>query len=440
MIHHISVQQPSFPDRFLSLLDFDHAKDEFSFKAGRTNGRSIQKGIDSLSAQGGGTLGIPAGFWACSPIVLKSGVQLRLERGALLKFIKHKEDYPLVVTDYEGQSAIRTVSPISSEGAVNIAITGAGMIDGSGDLWRPVKRFKVTDSQWNTLLEKGGKVLAGKELVWFPTETSYLGALRLAAGKGEDDLQSAQSSWDFYRPVLVDLKHSRQVLLQGVTFTDSPAWCIHTYFCEDVTVDGIQVKNAYWAQNGDGIDVESCRNVEIKDSVFETGDDAICLKSGKNAQARKTPGPCELVWIHDCTVFQGHGGFVIGSEMSRGVRDILVQRCLFLATDVGVRVKSALGRGGVVEDIDIQDIRMVGIKHESIILTMGYALNSITMDEQPVQESEEDIPLFRDIHMDGMCFLGQQAKLRIVPLPGRDDTIQRITVNGTLYNGAVLVD
>ena len=165
-----------------------------------------------------------------------------------------------------------------------------------------------------------------------------------------------------------------------------------------------------------------------------------CLKSGKNAQARKTPGPCELVWIHDCTVFQGHGGFVIGSEMSRGVRDILVQRCLFLATDVGVRVKSALGRGGVVEDIDIQDIRMVGIKHESIILTMGYALNSITMDEQPVQESEEDIPLFRDIHMDGMCFLGQQAKLRIVPLPGRDDAIQRITVNGTLYNGAVLVD
>ena len=126
--------------------------------------------------------------------------------------------------------------------------------------------------------------------------------------------------------------------------------------------------------------------------------------------------------------------------MSRGVRDILVQRCLFLATDVGVRVKSALGRGGVVEDIDIQDIRMVGIKHESIILTMGYALNSITMDEQPVQESEEDIPLFRDIHMDGMCFLGQQAKLRIVPLPGRDDAIQRITVNGTLYNGAVLVD
>lgn len=436
----LSVQLPCFPNRFLSLVDLEHARDAFSPEAGRANGRSIQRGIDSLSAQGGGTLIVPAGFWACTPIALKSGVRLHLERGALLKFIKSKEDYPLVVTDYEGQGAIRTVSPISSEGAVNIAITGAGMIDGSGDLWRPVKRFKVTDSQWAALLKKGGKVLDGKELVWFPTETSYQGALHLVAENGEGNLQDAQPYWDFYRPVLVDLRRSRQVLLQGVTFTDSPAWCIHTWFCEEVTVDGIQVKNAYWAQNGDGIDVESCRNVEIKDSVFETGDDAICLKSGKNAQARKIPGPCEQVWVHDCTVFQGHGGFVIGSEMSRGVRNILVQRCLFIATDIGVRVKSALGRGGVVEDIDIQDIRMVGIKHEAIILTMGYALNSITMDEQPVQESEDDIPFFRDIRMSGMCFLGQQTKLRIVPLQGRADTIQRITVNGTHYDGAVLVD
>ncbi len=436
----LPVQAPCFPDRFLFLVDLDHAGDVFSPEAGRTNGRSIQKGIDLLSSQGGGTLVIPAGFWACTPIVLKSGVRLQLERGALLKFIKSREDYPLVITDYEGQRAIRTVSPISSEGAANIAITGAGMIDGSGGLWRPVKRFKVTDSQWDALLKKGGKVLDGKELVWFPTETSYQGALHLVAESGEGNLQDAQPYWDFYRPVLVDLRHSRQVLLQGVTFTDSPAWCIHTCFCEEVTVDGIRVKNAYWAQNGDGIDVESCRNVEIKDSVFETGDDAICLKSGKNAQARKIPGPCEQVWIHDCTVFQGHGGFVVGSEMSRGVRDVLVQRCLFVATDVGVRVKSALGRGGVVEDIDIQEIRMVDIKHEAIILTMGYALNSITMDEHPVQESEEDVPFFRNIRMSGMRFLGQEAKLRIVPLPGRDDTIQGIIVNGTTYDGAVLVE
>ena len=431
----IAVQLPHFPQRVISLADFAPCADLFSSQAGKTNARAIQGAIDQLSLQGGGRLLVPAGFWACGPIVLKSGVELHLERGAMLKFIKTKEDFPLCFTDYEGLRAIRTVSPISSDGASDIAITGEGMIDGSGDLWRPVKKFKLTDIQWNALLAKGGRVLEGKETVWFPTETSFQGALDLAAHGEADALEKAEACWDFYRPVMVDLRRSKKVLLKGVTFANSPAWNIHLWFCEDATIDHIQVKNAYWAQNGDGIDVESSQKVEIKDSVFETGDDAICLKSGKNAQARKIPGCCEHIWIHDCTVYQGHGGFVIGSEMSRGVQNVLVQRCLFVATDVGVRIKSTLGRGGVVRDIDIQDIRMVDIKNEAIILTMGYALNSITLDERPIQKSEEDVPRFTDITMRGMHFLGQKTRIRIEPLAQRPDTIRNITITGIRYDG-----
>ena len=166
-------------------------------------------------------------------------------------------------------------------------------------------------------------------------------------GTTEEALAAAAPYYDFYRPVMISLRHCKNVLLQGVTFMNSPAWNIHPYFCENLTVEHIQVRNPYYAQNGDGIDVESCTNVHIHHSVFETGDDAICMKSGKNAIARKIQGPCSNVYIHDCLVNEGHGGFVIGSEMSRGVKDILVENCTFVGTDVGVRMKSALGRGGV---------------------------------------------------------------------------------------------
>ncbi len=437
MVGQTTVHVAGFPDRRILLTDLEHVGDQFSCEAGMVNGHSIQKGIDLLSSQGGGVFVIPCGFWASCPIVLKSDVELHLKRGAMLKFIKSKEAYPLIVTDYEGQSAIRTISPISSDHAHHVAITGEGMIDGSGELWRPIKHFKLPERQWEGLLKKGGKIYQGKDEAWFPTATSYQGAMHPVDETDSQSLLLASDCWDYYRPVMIDLKHSKDVLLKGVTIANSPAWCIHPFFCEQVRVDGITVRNAYWAQNGDGIDVESCRNVEISNSVFETGDDAICIKSGKGAVARKTKRPCENLWIHDCTVYKGHGGFVVGSEMSRGVRNILVERCLFVETDVGIRFKSALGRGGVVEDIAIRDIRMVDIRNEGVILTMGYSLNLVTRDEKPAMESEEDVPYFRSITMEGIHFLGQGCKLRMIPVKGRPETIRGITLNGTMYEGEV---
>lgn len=171
-------------------------------------------------------------------------------------------------------------------------------------------------------------------------------------------------------------------------------------------MEHIQVRNPYYAQNGDGIDVESCTNVHIHHSVFETGDDAICMKSGKNAIARKIQGPCSNVYIHDCLVNEGHGGFVIGSEMSRGVRDILVENCTFVGTDVGVRMKSALGRGGVVENITLRNIHMSEIKGEAVILTMSYVLNSLNREETIAMENEDDIPYFRNLQMENIEVTG----------------------------------
>ena len=437
------VAVPEFPDRKTSITAYGAVKNVYDDDTGRINARVINEAIKSMSSQGGGTVVIPQGVWMTSPIRLLSGVRLYLERGAVLKFTKNKKDYPLVITNYEGQECIRTVSPISADGAENIAISGYGVIDGSGDLWRPVKQFKLTERQWDALLKKSDYVIETKEGgIWFPSESAYLGNKANIQGKTHDILPQAADYYDFYRPVLLSLRHCKKILLQGVTFMNSPAWNLHPFFCEDLTVDHVKVRNPYYAQNGDGIDVESCTNVHIHHCTFETGDDGICVKAGKNAVARTFYGPCSNIHIHDCVVYEGHGGFVIGSEMSRDVRDILVERCTFLGTDVGIRLKSALGRGGRIENITIRDIDMMQIKQEAVILTMSYQLNLLDKDEEIIQEAEEDVPHFDGIHMERIRCYGCETAVKIDPLAGRSDTITNVTLRDSMIvqNDAVVIE
>ena len=424
------VTVPQFKRLEVLLSDCGAISGKLDIETGRHNARVINDKVKELSENGGGTIVIPKGIWASAPIRLLSDVSIRIESQGLLKFIKSKEDYPLIITNYEGQPCIRTVSPITAENAVNVAITGMGMVDGSGDEWRPVKKFKVTDKQWEQLLKKSDNVFETKETqIWMPTKSSLLGNEKNIQSDKDEALEEARDYYDFYRPVMVSLRHCTNVLLSGVTFMNSPAWNIHPFFCENVTIDNIKVRNPYYAQNGDGIDVESCTNVHIHHSVFETGDDAICIKAGKNAIARTIDGPCSNIYIHDCVVNEGHGGFVIGSEMSRGVKDILVENCTFIGTDVGVRIKSALGRGGVVENITIRNIDMVNIKGEAVILTMGYVLNLLNRNETIAMDNEEDVPYFRNIDMDGIVCTDCKEFAMIEPLNGRPDTIKDVVMN-----------
>lgn len=400
-----------------------------------SNTKAFVAAVDAASKTGGKVV-VPDGIWLTGPIELKSGVELHLEDNAVILFDKNKEEYPLIETDYEGIKRIRATSPIYANHADDIAITGKGVIDGSGHLWRPIKKFKLTERQWDKMLKQSQYMWKDNETdVWAPTETSYEGKVYGEVFPDhEGALEEAAPYYDFYRPVMVSLKHCKRVLIEDVQLQNSPAWCLHPYFCEDVMIRRIRINNPYYAQNGDGIDIESCKNVELCYSNFNTGDDGICIKSGKNKEARQIPGPSENIHIHHCYAGQGHGGFVIGSEMSRGVRNVLVEDCTFIDSDVGIRMKSTIGRGGVVEDIYMRNINMINIQQEAVIMTMNYVHKNTSYDEATVEsEAEEDVPKFRNIYIENCVCKGANTAVKIAGLPGRPDTIRDIHITGCSF-------
>ena len=422
-----NVEIPKFSKNEFNILDFG------AVSGGRINNSDAINGAISKAAQTGGRVIIPNGIWMSGPIYLQSGVELHLEDNALLFFSKNIEDYPLMITNFEGVKRIRAVSQISAENESGIAITGKGIIDGGGDLWRPVKQFKMTERQWNKLLEKSQYVIETKEGgIWFPNKRFYdanvMGEI-IPGGELSDEeaLKKAAPYYDLYRPVMVSLRHCSNVLIKDVTFRNSSAWCFHPFFCEHLTVDGVTIDNPLHAQNGDGFDIESCRNVHIHHCTLRTGDDGICIKSGKDKEARKIYGPCENVYIHDCSVGTSHGGFVIGSEMSRGVKNILVKDCTFIESDVGVRIKSAMGRGGVVEDIFVENINMLNMKAEAIVITMDFILNTLDRFDAVVESTDpEDIPEFRHLYFKNINCIHVGMALKINGLKGNSHSIHDI--------------
>lgn len=404
------VQRPSFPDYQVDIRDFGAKAD------GETlNTEAINNAIKAVSEKGGGKVVIPEGLWLTGPVVLQNNVNLHVEKNALVLFSGDADLYPLVRTSFEGLDMLRCQSPISAMNAENIAITGDGVLDGSGDSWRPVKRNKMTDGQWKSLLKSGGVVdESGK--VWYPNE----GALKASILTGSKEKREiSDSEWEgmkrWLRPVLLSIVKSKRVLLEGVTFRNSPSWCLHPLSCEDLTLNGVKVFNPWYSQNGDALDVESCKNVVVTNSLFDAGDDAICIKSGKDADGRRRGEPCENVLVKNNTVLHGHGGFVVGSEMSGGVRNVYVADCTFIGTDVGLRFKSTRGRGGVVENVYVDNINMINIPGDALIADLYYAVKDAP--GAPVPAVTEETPSFKNIHISNISCKGAGRAMFLNGLP-----------------------
>lgn len=385
------------------------------------NTKSINDAIIACNKNGGGVVLVPNGFWLTGPVVLLSNVNLCIAKDALLQFTDDKTQYKLIEGSYEGLPAYRNQSPISANDAQNIAITGSGIIDGNGGAWRAVNHDRLSDIEWKALLSKGGIVRKDSSL-WYPSE-SYVSGMQ-AKNPGvivpNKPLKDYDSIKDYLRPNLLVFTRCKKILLEGVTFQNSPAWCLHPLMCEGLTVRNVYAKNPWYAQNGDGIDVESCSNVLIEGSTFDVGDDGICIKSGRDEEGRKRGMPTQHVEVKNCVVYHAHGGFVIGSEMSGGARDIYVHDCTFIGTDIGLRFKTVRGRGGVVENIYASNINMKDIVHEAILFDMYYFASPRIVDDIPqvdFQPVTKATPSFKNFYIDNIACNGASEGIFIRGLP-----------------------
>jgi polygalacturonase len=402
---------------------------------------AIQKAIDDCASKGGGRVEIPAGKFLSGPITLASNIDLHLDSGAMLIFSRDFDQYPIVYAFHLGKDSVQCTSPITARNAHDIWITGPGTIDGQGDAWRPVKKSKVTDDFWNNLVKSGG-VTNEKGDEWYPTQAARDGEPTLDKLRESDDppkMEDYRPLRDLLRPDMVAIIDCHNVLIDGPTFRNSPFWAVEILRCHDVAVRNSTIYNELWAQNGDGIGFDSSRGILMEKCTVYAGDDNIVLKSGKGPVARQRHLPTEDVLITHCTSMWGHGGFVVGSETSGDIRNVRIADCTCNGTDIGLRFKSLRGRGGTVENVCVERVKMTNIKTQTILFDMYYEISN-SPEQKYVQANSAPEPLsertprfqrfaLRDICCDSS---GQSILINGLPeLPISQVCFENIRLNGT---------
>ncbi len=310
---------------------------------------AFRQAVEKCKVAGGGTVYVPAGRFLTGPIHLKSNTNLHLDAGAVILFSQDINDFPVVESRWEGEET-EVYSPlIYGKKVENVSVTGFGTLDGQGEAW------------WKSHKER--------KLV-------------------------------YPRPRFVCFEDSERVLIEGVRIVNSPAWTINPIRCNNVTVNKITIKNPADSPNTDGINPDSCGNVHLSNCHVDVGDDCVTLKSG--VEYGKYKIPCENITVTNCTMVHGHGGVVIGSEMSGSVRNVVISNCVFEGTDRGIRVKSRRGRGGVVEDIRVNNIIMKKVMCP-LVMNLYYfcgkgGKENIVSDKRP-HPVNDGTPAFRRISL-----------------------------------------
>lgn len=313
-------------------LDFNATGD------GRTaDTQSLRSAIAACQDAGGGTLYFPPGEYLTAPLDLCDNLTVHLEAGAVLRFSDRFEDYTARFVRWEGCECIGYSPCLYGNRLKNVTIEGRGTIDGNGSIW------------WEERARRKTMELKGPQ-----TELEYEFARRNigyeTAGSGGGGRES-----QFLRPCLIELLHCDNVRISGITVQNSGFWNTHLVYCDNIVVDGVSIRNPAHAPNGDGLSLDSCRNARVVNCLFDTGDDCLTLKSGIDADGRRVNRPTEDVLISNCHFLRGHGGIVLGSELSGGINRVLVTNCLFKGTDRGLRIKARRGRGGYARDIRLNN-------------------------------------------------------------------------------------
>ncbi len=365
------IKPPVFPKKEFPITGFGALGD------GTTdNTKAFADAIAACNAAGGGRVVVPAGKYLTGPIHLKSHVNLHISKGAVLLFSRDPSAYlPLVYTRWEGVECMNYSAQIYADQVENVAITGQGTLDGQADCshWWPWK----------------GRLNCG----WREGDVNQAAGRARLFDMGDKDVpvEERQFGEGYYlRPNMVQICRSKNILIEGLTMINSPMFEVNPVLCTNVTVRGIKIKSH--GPNNDGCDPDSCSDVLIEKCEFDTGDDCLAIKAGRNHDGRRVGVPSENIIIRDCVMKEGHGGLTIGSEMSGGVRNVFIERCRLSSPNLNqaLRFKTNAMRGGTIEHVFIRDIELGEVGEAILQVDFTY--------EEGAQGPEK--PVVRDIWID----------------------------------------
>ena len=402
------IKRTSFPKRTYLITDFGAKPDT----PDEPCHEAINRAILTCSLNGGGTVVVPKGTFHTGPITLKSNVNFHVEEGAVLKFSTDQSLYfPAVITRWEGLDCYNARPLIYAYGETNIAITGKGTIDGQGsnETWWPMCGAPRYGWKEGMVAQRNG----GRERLLMYGETSTPVYKRIM--KPEDGM----------RPQLINLYSCNTVLIEDVTLLNSPFWVIHPLFCESLIVRGVHVFNR--GPNGDGCDPESCKNVLIENCTFDTGDDCIAIKSGRNQDGRKWNIPSENIIVRGCFMKNGHGGVVIGSEICGGYRKLLVESCRMDSPDLDrvIRIKTSTCRGGLIENVFVRNVTVGQCREAVLRINLQY--------ENREKCNRGYAPTVRNVHLKNVTC--EKSKLGVLIIGLDDDKhVYNVSVEDSRFN------
>ncbi|HEV2736889.1 MAG TPA: glycoside hydrolase family 28 protein [Longimicrobiaceae bacterium] len=365
------IRPPTFPARDFPVTRFGGVGD-----GARDNTQAFRQAIAAASAAGGGRVVVPAGRFLTGPIHLRSNVELHVQKGATVAFSQDPADYlPAVFTRWEGMEMMGYSPLVYAWEQENVAITGEGTLDGQGDVahWWPWKGAWKTHPEWDRV----------------PNQKPARARLGEMVEAGVPVEQRVFTEGSYLRPQFIQPYRCRNVLIEGVTIVNSPMWEINPVLCTNVTVRGVSVTTH--GPNNDGCNPESCRDVLIENCLFDTGDDCIAIKSGRNADGRRIGVPSENIVVRGCRMKDGHGGVTLGSEISGGVRNVFVEDCEMDSPnlDRALRFKNNAMRGGVLENVYMRNVRV------------GQVSDSVLSVDLHYEEGEKGpfVPVVRNVEM-----------------------------------------
>jgi len=368
---------PQFKDQDFLITDYGAVADGKS-----NNSDAIKKAIAACVAAGGGKVIIPEGKFLTGPIHLKSNVNLHLKEGAEVLFSTDQADYlPVVHTSYEGVELMNHSPLIYAYEQKNIAVTGKGVFNGQADKtnWWP----------WSGAERYGHEDGSPQQ-----QDAHNLPRLRKMNEEGTPVNERIFGEGHQLRPSFFEPFECENVLVKGVTFTNAPFWIMHPIKCTNVTIDGVTARSH--GPNNDGCDPEYSKNVLIKNCLFDTGDDCIAIKSGRNNDGRRVAIPSENIVVQNCEMKDGHGGVVMGSEISAGVRNVFVRDCKMDSPnlDRAIRIKTNTLRGGFVDGVYVKDIQIGQVKEAVLKVNTHYGI---------YENQEGDyIPEIRNIYLENI--------------------------------------